>query len=247
MGNKWFVVDCHSHYLPPEAVSLLKGTRMEDIALSGPMKHCLDVEGTLSVMEEAGIDMSVIGMSSMSSLGLDFCMAVNNGYARIAKEYPGKFVPLAHVPLATSPDVMKELDRSIKGLGLQGVVLETSSDKYTLGAPEMMPLFEKINSLGIPIVIHPAVLRMQPTSGSLPAAGMSGIESINGAAAVMAEDGKVATEILSRVIPRFPELKVIIPQHGGAMPLWLGRMMFTFLPEGFILPEEYKPLLQRTP
>jgi aminocarboxymuconate-semialdehyde decarboxylase len=208
------------------------------------MAGSLDIEGKLKVMEEAGVDMAVIHMASLNLIGLEFCAAMNNGNAQVAKEYPGKLVPLAHVPLDTSPAVMKELDRAIQELGLQGVALETSSDKYTLGAPELTPLFEKINRLGVPVVVHPANFRM--VSGGTPASAMDLMNDIHMATMVEEENAKAATEILDGVLPKFPELKLLLPHHGGAMPLLIGRMMFHFLPEGFVLPEKYKTA-PRTP
>jgi aminocarboxymuconate-semialdehyde decarboxylase len=252
MVKEWFVVDCHNQYIPREAIALVLGSPMgKQMGLAGgggrpagPMAGSLDIEGKLKVMEEAGVDMAVIHMASLNLIGLEFCVAMNNGNARVAKEYPGKLVPLAHVPLDTSPAVMKELDRAIQELGLQGVALETSSDKYTLGAPELTPLFEKINRLGVPVVIHPANFRM--VSGGTPASAMDLMNNIHMATMVEEENAKAATEILGGVLPKFPELKVLLPHHGGAMPLLIGRMMFHFLPEGFVLPEKYKTA-PRTP
>lgn len=252
MANKWFVVDCHNQYIPREAIPVLMSSPLgKQMGLSGgggapagPMSGSLDIERKLKVMEEAGVDMAVIHMASMNLLGLEFCAAMNNGNARVAKEYPGKLVPLAHVPLESTPAVMKELDRAINELGLRGVALETSSDKYTLGSPALTPLFEKINSLDVPVVIHPANFRM--TGGSSPASAMDAMNNINMAMTVEGENARAATEILGGVLQKFPELKVLLPHHGGAMPLLIGRMMFHFLPEGYVLPDQYKMTMPRT-
>lgn len=253
MTKEWFVVDCHNQYIPREAISQIMSSPMGKqmmgfggggSATAGPMSASLDMEGKLKVMDEAGIDMAVIHMASLNLLGLEFCAAMNNGNARVAREYPGKIVPLAHVPLESSPEVIKELDRAINELGLQGVALETSSDKYTLGAPALTPLFEKINSLGVPVVIHPGNFRM--LGGGSPASAMDEMNNINMAMMVEQENARAATELLSGVLPKFPELKVLLPHHGGAMPLLLGRMMFHFLPDGYVLPDKYKMTIPRT-
>ncbi len=247
MPEKWFIVDCHNQYVPPEAIPLSRGTPMDltetGAARSGPLKDSLDIEKKLRVMEDAGIDMAVLHMASLNLLGLDFCAAMNTGNASTARKYPGKFVPLAHIPLETGPAVMKELDRSMKELGLMGVAVETASDKYTLGSPELLPLFEKINSLGVPVVVHPSNIRIMAATGGWPTTMLG---HMNSATAVEIENGKAATEILGGVLPKFPDLKVLIPHHGGGMPLWIGRMMSSFLPDGFVLPDKYK-YVPRTP
>ena len=252
MANKWFVVDCHNQYIPREAVQLLLSSpRGKQMGFGGgggnaggPMSGSLDMEGKLRVMQDAGVDMAVVHMASLNLLGIEFCAAMNNGNARAAREYPGKIVPLAHVPLEAGPEVMKELDRSIHELGLKGVALETSSEKYALGAPELTPLFEKINSLGVPVVIHPGNFRM--VGGGSPASVMDTMNDIKMATMVEQENARAATELLGGVLPRFPELKVLLPHHGGGMPLLLGRMMFHFLPEGFVMPDKYKTTIPRT-
>jgi aminocarboxymuconate-semialdehyde decarboxylase len=253
MSQEWFIVDGHSHFIPREAISLIMsspmGKRMMGFGLggsasAGPMSKTLDIEGKLKVMEEAGVDMAVIHMAALNMVGLEFCAAMNNGNARVAREYPDKIVPLAHVPLETGPEVMKELDRAINELGLRGVALESSSDKYTLGSPVLTPLFEKINSLGVPVVIHPANFRL--VTGGSTASALDAMHNINMATAVEEENAKAATELLGGVLPKFPELKVVLSHHGGGMPLLLGRMMFHFLPEGFVLPDKYKTTLPRT-
>ena len=246
MTKEWFVVDCHNQYIPREAIPQIMSSPMGrqmglaggGNAPAGPMSGSLDIEGKLRVMEGAGVDMAVIHMASLNLIGLEFCKAMNNGNARVAREYPGKIVPLD-----PSPEVMEELDRAINELGLRGVALESSSEKYALGSPALTPLFEKINSLGVPVVIHPANFRM--VGGGSPTSAMDAMNNINMATMVEHENAKAATELLGGVLPKFPELKVLLPHHGGAMPLLLGRMMFHFLPEGFILPEQYK-MMPRT-
>ena len=248
MTKEWFVVDCHNQYIPREAIPLIMSSPMgKQMGLArggnapaGPMSGSLDIEGKLKVMEEAGVDVAVIHMASLNLLGLEFCAAMNNGNARVAKEYPGKIVPLAHVPLESSAAVMKELDRAINELGLRRVALETSSDEYTLSSPALTPLFERISSLGVPVVIHPGNFRM--LAGDSPVSAMDEMNNVNMATMVEVENAKAATEILGGVLTKFPELKVLLPHHGGGMPLLLGRMMFHFLPEGFVLPDQYKTM-----
>ena len=115
MTKEWFVVDCHNQYIPREAISLMMSSPMGKqmmgfggggSAPAGPMSGILDMEQKLKVMDEAGVDMAVIHMASLNLLGLEFCAAMNNGNARVAREYPGKIVQLAHVPLESSSEGM---------------------------------------------------------------------------------------------------------------------------------------------
>ena len=54
------------------------------------------------------------------------------------------------------------------------------------------------------------------------------MNDITTAAAVEIESGKAAPELLRGVLPKFPDLKALIPDHGGSMPLWIGEDLLAF-------------------
>lgn len=238
MPNGWFVVDAHNQFIPQEAVPLSKDT-IADLTIEGIstriFKRSLDIEGKLSVMDEAGIDMALIHMASLNLLGLDFCRAMNNGNARIAREYPDRIIALAHIPLdsAASSEGLKELDRSILELGLKGVALESSTQRLALGSDELTPFFARINELNVPVVIHPANLKSMGSGSGLKHTMIS-------QAAIEIENTNACIEVMFGVLNKFPDLKFLMPHHGGALPIWQGRMKLSYIPDGFEMPEEFK-------
>ncbi len=243
MTNKWFIVDCHNQYIPQEAIPKSRGTSRDLTNLDSPppsFRRSVDIESKLRVMDDAGIDMAVIHMASLNLLGMDFCRAMNDGNARIAKEYPGRFIPCAHLPLddAGSPEGLNEIDRTISGLGLEGVALETSGERLTLGSEELFPLYEKISRLDVPIVIHPSILRIGLTLGT-------GLRfSMHRAISVEIENTKACVDVMFGVLNKFPDLKFLMPHHGGALPIWQGRMMNSFIPNGWEIPENMQGVLK---
>lgn len=247
MKEKWFIVDCHNQFIPYEGIQKSRGT-VADL-VEGPQaaihKRCEDEETKLRVMDEAGIDMAVIQQAPLNFLGLDFCRAMNDGNARVAKEYPGRFVACAHIPLdgGGGPEALYEVERAISGLGLKGVALATSSEKLSLGSDELMPLYERINRLDVPIVIHPANIRLIEQGASL---GSSVKAAMHRAIAVEIENTRACIEIAFGVLNKFPDLKFLMPHHGGALPIWQGRMRAHFLPDGFQIPQNIQGF-PRTP
>jgi len=239
MSEKWIVIDCHNQFTPSEVIPYTRGSSVDLTDLSsprsGPFKTTLDIEGKLRAMEDAGIDMAVSHQATLNMMGLDACKAMNDGNARLVKEYPAKFVGLAHVPLDAGPETLNEVDRSIKGLGLNGIALEAISDRFTLGSEELMPLYEKINLLNVPIVVHPSNLRL----GVVP--GMVGkmVDIMQKAITVEMQNCRAAIDVMFGVLTRFPELKFMLPHHGGAFPLLQGRLMPKYVPEGWKRPEKY--------
>jgi len=245
MPNKWFVVDAHNQFIPEEGVKKSRGMSVDltniDNPKVAPFKRTLDMEAKIRVMDEAGVDMALIHMASLNVLGLDFCRAMNDGNANVAKKYPGRIIPLAHIPLegGGSQAALDEVERSVNVLGLKGIALENTSGNLTIGSEELFPLYEKISRVDVPVVLHPGM-------------GMGGISSVGlkgdmlRAVGVEIENTKAAVEAMVGVLMRFPDIKFLLPHHGGALPIWQGRMRSGFLPEGWKVPDEFKGL-PRTP
>ena len=236
MEKKGLIIDAHAHILPREATekagvgdgydySATLGKR--GIAYRGAM----DFGFTVGLMDEAGVDMAVVHMASWTALGLEVCRLMNNGCARAEKEYPGRFIGCAHIPLDGRQETLDELGRAVRELGMKGVCLLTSTAKMTLDSSELFPLYEKIAQLNIPVVLHPTI--RHPLWGG-EKYGMS--SHISREYDVI----KATVEVLFGVLKIFPNLKFLIPHHGGGIPSLKGRIMAWFEPEGWEGPEALK-------
>jgi len=182
-------------------------------------------------MDEAGVDMAVIHMASWNVLGLAVCKLMNDGCARAMREYPGRFIGCAHVPLESGQEVLGEVDRAIHELGLKGVCLVTSTAEITLDSTMLFPLYDKISKLNLPVVVHPTI--RQSLWGGVKY-GMSNHISRE------YDVTKATVEIMYGVLKEFPGLKFLMPHHGGGTPSLKGRMMAWFEPEGWKVPEDLK-------
>jgi aminocarboxymuconate-semialdehyde decarboxylase len=242
MADKWLIIDSHNQFIPEEGARKSRGNTIMDLSnmedpRALPFKRSLDLEGKLRVMDEAGVDMAVIHMASLNVLGLDFCRAMNDGNARVAREYPGRFIAMAHLPLVGggSPEAIDEVERAVSELGLRGLALESSSGDVALGSEELFPLYEKVLSLDIPIVVHP------PSNFGAGIAAVSGLKfNMHRAISVEIENTRGCVEAMFGALDKYPDLKFLMPHHGGALPVWLGRMMNSFVPDGWEIPDEFK-------
>jgi predicted TIM-barrel fold metal-dependent hydrolase len=134
-----------------------------------------------------------------------------------------------------SPEALKEVDRAISGLGLGGIALETNTEKTVLSSEALYPLYEGISKYDVPIVIHPAFgARPMMASGGTPAERLK--QAMYLAVNVEIANTNACVEAMFGVLNKFPTIKFLMPHHGGALPIWQGRMMNGFLPEGFKLP-----------
>ena len=112
MAEKWLVIDAHTHYIPEEAVAKVGVVGGFDYSalMHGEMRVAYakfrDIEGLLRIMEDAGVDMAVLNQSAWSEQGMGVCKRLNDGYARVGCEYPGKFILCGHVPLQSGKEIV---------------------------------------------------------------------------------------------------------------------------------------------
>ncbi len=243
MPKKWLVIDSHHHFLPEEAArksGVADGTDYAAYMVgryARAFQWLRQIERNVRIMDEAGVDMAVINQSGSSPQGLEMCQTINDGYAKVVSEYPGRFIACAHVPLEGGPEVLNELDRAVNGLGFRGVSLVSSTSKVTLDSSELFPLYEKISQLDIPVVIHPTL--------RIPLWG--GVKYLMSSHVSREYDiAKATVEVMYSVLKDFPDLKFIMPHHGGGIPSLKGRIEARFEPEGWEVPEEIKGL-SKTP
>ncbi|MFH1490303.1 MAG: amidohydrolase family protein [Pseudomonadota bacterium] len=241
MAKKYLVIDGQFHHLPFEAVQKLEKmsfqdeggkrlqARLRDPAHNLAYKKIFDPEVALRHMEECGVDMALIQNVSWIVAGLEVCQAINNGYGRLAREYPGKFIPLAHVPYLEGQKAVDELDRAVTELGLKGVTVMTSQRGIRLHDQRLKPFFKKVSELGIPVEVHPTIQK-----------DIWGGEEFFMHSSVSREYEiiKALVEVLWGVLPEFPDLRFLFAHYGGGVPFLLGRIMSWYFPGDADIPEE---------
>jgi predicted TIM-barrel fold metal-dependent hydrolase len=235
MGD-YVVVDTHHHFLPSEAIRYAKKTEDGDYVFilkrfSKASRLLQDIEKTLAYMEECRINMALLSMGAWIPNGLETCRAINDGYAKIQKEYPNKFIACAHLPVHEGSVVIDELKRSMEVLGLQGVALISSYAHMTIDSKEMMPFYEKISTYQVPIVVHPTLRR--PLWGGVK-------YDLSTTISREYDIAKCVTEILYGVLSRYPDLKFLVSHFGGGMPFLKWRLLSSHQPEEWNLPEGVK-------
>ncbi len=93
-------------------------------------------------------------------------------------------------------------------------------------------MYEKIEQLGVPIVVHPTV--RSPLWGGGKKYGLDGTVSRE------YDIAKAVAEIIYSVLKDFPDLKILMPHYGGGMPGLKARFRARFEPEGWDIPHEIK-------
>jgi uncharacterized protein len=241
MPKKYTIVDAQFHHIPPEAGKKVaeskydtpdgKGlqARVKDASHKGPYERIFGIVGSLEYMEECGVDMVLAGLSTWAVGGLEVCKAINDGMAKAARKFPGKVIPLAHVPCIEGQAAVDELDRAITKLGLKGVTVVTSQRDITLDDPSLKPFFKKVSELRVPVVVHPTI--KAPIWGGAR-------HNMSGSVSREYEISKSFVEVLCGVLPEFPDIDFLFAHYGGGIPFLLGRIMSWYSPQNAGIPPQ---------
>lgn len=236
MTEKYLVIDAHNHYLPKEATRLAcKADGFDYVAslkrVPVGYENTFDIERRVRLMDEAGVDIAVLEQSSWSPQGLEMCKAMNDGYAEAVRRYPDRFIPCAHLPLEPGQEVLDEFERAYNELGFRGLSLVSSTSDYTLDSEELFPIYEKAGQLDIPIAVHPSIKK-----------GIWGGAKygLSDHASREYDVTKATVEVMYGVLSRFPDLKFLMPHHGGGIPAVKGRILAWHEPERWDVPPNLK-------
>ena len=231
-GN--LVIDMQHHYIPPEALAYIGKTREFDFARSinrfrNATRRITKIETDLEYLDAAGMDMAVLSTGAFTPNGLQFCSVCNDGYAKVVREHPKRYIGMIHVYPHDDPRRNRdEIKRCVEELGLFGLALVSSYGETRLDSEVMDPIYEAALVYDMPVFVHPA-LRTDLWGG----------EHYDMFATVSREYDIVKSfvELFYGVLPRFPRLKVIMAHYGGGLPALKGRLLAWHQPEHIAIPE----------
>jgi aminocarboxymuconate-semialdehyde decarboxylase len=231
-------IDFHCHLYPEEYLKRLeaskgevrieKNDKGERIILSmgaraGPVtEDFFDIEVRLDKIKRNRIDMQILttphpGIDRFSpDESAEMSRVINDGLAKVVKKYPKHFQALAMLPLIDTKLALKELDRAIFDLGLKGICMLTNVAGQTSDADFLLPVYERAQSLGVPIFIHPTTPVGAQVMKEWRLAIILGFEFD-----IMLSATRLA---YSGILEKFPELKFVIAHLGAGIPFLAARI-----------------------
>src|SRR5262249_45754002 len=143
------VIDFEHHYIPLElarrmGINTETRTIVEEdgVANANVDAQLFDLDAQLHDVDRAVIDVAV----QTCILGWDTTLQnwrlLNDCATKVQKEYPGRFVGLAHIPPLEGEPAVKELDRAIGDLQLKGVTISSQARGMSLDAEEFRPFYD---------------------------------------------------------------------------------------------------------
>jgi len=238
MAQAELIVDVHHHYMPAALFDQLAaqagGKRIvtKEISLTlHPSRK--DLAAHISTMDEAGVTVSIL-TDQVQVMGAEVAKALNDGVAEVEHKHPTRFRSAIHLPIHEPDAAKRELERGIKELGLRAVALLACHLEIQLDNPVMFPLYEIIQKNNLPIIIHP---QSKPT-------GSETTYNLDRCVFRPLETTQAIVRVMNAVLPRFPELRFIMPHLGGATSSLKGRMMAFFETDDADIPPDMKGYLK---
>lgn len=238
MATTELIVDVHHHYMPAVLFDRLAaqadGKRIvtKEISLTlHPSRK--DLEAHLQTMDEAGVTVSIL-TDQVQVMGAEVATALNDGIAEVERKHPKRFRGAVHLPVHEPEAAKRELERGIHELGLRAVALLACHLDIQLDNPIMNPLFEIIQKQRLPIIIHP---QSKPT-------GSETTYNLDRCVFRPLETTQAIVRVVNSVLPRFPELRFIMPHLGGAVSSLKGRMMAFFESADADIPSDMRGYLK---
>lgn len=228
-------IDCQSHLFSEEFLKILEKRKespyvvregKDRFVIVGDWKRRImpkhtDVSAKLADMDRTGIAMAGISINDPGPelFGKDspaMAVLLNDFIADTVQRNPERFFGLATLPFNSPESMMKEFDRITAKPGMKGILLYSNLDGHFPDEEPYRPLFAEAERRGVPILLHPALpMTFQAVNGyeMAPMLGLMFDTTI-----------ALCRLILSGVLDKHPNLKLVCPHVGGALPYLIGRV-----------------------
>jgi predicted TIM-barrel fold metal-dependent hydrolase len=159
--NPKMIVDFQHHYTPPELMEHGKDAGSLRLDEHGNPEYrfnplLADLAAHVQTMDRAGIDVAVLSCGSgLDQPNLDICRLINDHLHQAQKDYPGRFIGLAHVPVLNPKEAARELKRCAIDLGFPGAVIASELQGQSLDTESVMPFWKAAADLGLYVFVHP--------------------------------------------------------------------------------------------
>ncbi len=233
------IIDCHGHFTTvPQSVRQWRTSQLEGMSdfvngssLARPKVSDDEIReaienGQLKQQRERGYDMTLL--SPIAGLmghhlgnertSLEWSEVANDVVRRVCDLFPDNFAPVCQLPQspgAEPKNSVPELKRCVEEMGFVGCNLNPDpSGGHWTGLPmtdrSWYPLYEALCELDVPAMIHVA-------------ASCNACHHGTGAHYLNADTSVFMQLLQGDLFKDFPQLRIIIPHGGGAVPYHWGR------------------------
>ena len=155
---KALTVDTHHHLLPD---FFWEETENDSAPVGGLAPLRWSIEASLSFMDDAGIDIAVLSLSTPgvhtgnSAKAKALARRCNEYSAELVRARRDRFGGFACLPLPDVDASLEELSYALDVLGLDGFVVFTNANGIYLGDPVLEPVFQELERRKAVVYVHP--------------------------------------------------------------------------------------------
>jgi 6-methylsalicylate decarboxylase len=222
-------IDTHHHMLPD---FFWEETGNAHAPVGGFAPPQWSREASLSFMDDAGIDIAMLSLSTPGvHVGDDtrargLARRCNEFAAQLVQSRPDRFGSFAALPLPDVDGALEELRYALDVLKLDGVLLFSNVQGIYLGDPQLEPVFTELERRAATVFVHP-----NPSPD--PVVHRLGLP--DSLIDFTADTTRAVAEMLySNRFARTPNVKYIFSHAGGTIPYLAGR--FGIVDEMRIIP-----------
>jgi aminocarboxymuconate-semialdehyde decarboxylase len=230
--------DLHTHYYPSAFFRLIEEIggafsfatdptgrtiiRYRGARFFGVTPPMTDPDRRLADMDRVGIDVEVLSLSTPNVYFApaerqpEVARLVNDAYAELIAKYPKRFKGFASIPMDDPDAALRELERALDDLRLNGVIVLSNINGRALTDARYRPFFAECDRRRVCVFIHPMIpANAEPFSEYVlgPIIGFPFDTTL--AVARLCYDG---------VLRDLPHIRWILGHLGGAVPYLMERM-----------------------
>jgi predicted TIM-barrel fold metal-dependent hydrolase len=225
------IIAIEEHYWDPNLVA--QYAEADKAGGAGKLRPKLEdlYDERIAEMDSAGIDIQVLSHGAPSTQRLDpssaaeITRSANDRLKEIVDERPDRFAAFANLPTPDPDACADELERCVDNLGFKGAMIHGLTHGVFFDDPKFWPVFERAQALDVPLYMHPAMpdptvveRYYQPYVKDFPAL-------LNAGWGFTVETATQAIRlVLSGVLDKYPESKIMLGHLGEGLPFLLWRI-----------------------
>lgn len=228
-------IDVHNHIIPPEVLELVQGNPVYGVTISDNRWRSANIrefplidawhdpDAKLREMDSKELDAAVLSAAPKPLYYYELPLrdqqlmarTFNRSAAAFCAGHPDRMRWMAHAPL-TFPEAAVEILAEARDLGACGVELGTSAAGHRLDEPAFEVLWDGLESLGLPVFLHPAYESHAPENNKYALGPVIGM--------LTEVTNTLQRLICGRVLDRHPGLRIVAALGGGYFPYSVGRL-----------------------
>ena len=225
-------INFFSHIIPPgykEALIEAAPPHMDIIANISSTPTVFDLDQRFRILDRYENLQEVLSIASPGvgevagpAKSAELSKRANDAIAELLARYPDRFIGgIACLPLNNIEAAIKEIDRSLTELKLNGIEIHTPVADRPIDSPEFLPLYEKMSEYDKPIWLHP---RRASTYPDYRTEDVSKYRVFSVFGWPYETTVAMARLVFSGILEKYHNLKIITHHCGGMVPFFSERV-----------------------